>query len=47
MVDLLIGLATQAGARLGWRPEVVFPTLVKMMVEHDLALEAHKAGVNP
>jgi GDPmannose 4,6-dehydratase len=46
-VDLLIGDATKARERLGWRPEVDFPTLVKMMVEHDLALEAHKAGVNP
>jgi GDPmannose 4,6-dehydratase len=46
-VDLLIGDATKARERLGWHPEVDFPTLVKMMVEHDLALEAHKAGVNP
>jgi GDPmannose 4,6-dehydratase len=46
-VDLLIGDATKARERLGWQPEVDFPTLVKMMVEHDLALEAHKAGVNP
>ncbi len=46
-VDLLIGDATKARERLGWHPEVDFPTLVTMMVEHDLALEAHKAGVNP
>ena len=30
---------------LGWRPEVDFPTLVKMMVAHDLQTEASKAGV--
>jgi GDPmannose 4,6-dehydratase len=44
-VDLLIGDATKARTKLGWRPEVDFPTLVKMMVAHDLELEAAKAGI--
>ena len=44
-VDLLIGDATKARSELGWEPEVDFPTLVKMMVAHDLALEAAKAGI--
>ena len=46
-VDLLIGDASKARDRLGWRPEVDFSTLVRMMVEHDLELEAKKAGVSP
>ena len=44
-VDLLIGDATKARTKLGWEPEVDFPTLVKMMVAHDLQLEATKAGL--
>jgi GDPmannose 4,6-dehydratase len=44
-VDLLIGDATKARTVLGWRPEVDFPTLVKMMVDHDLRTEARKAGI--
>lgn len=39
-VDLLIGDASKARERLGWRPEVSFPELVSMMVEHDLEYEA-------
>jgi GDPmannose 4,6-dehydratase len=35
-VDLLVGDAAKARARLGWEPEVDFPTLVQMMVEADL-----------
>ena len=31
--------------KLGWKPEVDFPTLVRMMVENDLRLEAAKAGL--
>jgi GDPmannose 4,6-dehydratase len=46
-VDLLIGDATKARERLGWQPEVDFPTLVTTMVEHDLAVEARKAGARP
>jgi GDPmannose 4,6-dehydratase len=44
-VDLLIGDASKARSRLGWRPEIDFPTLVKMMVAHDLQIEARKAGI--
>ena len=44
-VDLLIGDASKARDRLGWRPEVDFSTLVGMMVEHDFELEAKKAGI--
>ncbi len=43
-VDLLIGDASKAREQLGWEPEVDFATLVKMMVEHDLALESAKLG---
>jgi GDPmannose 4,6-dehydratase len=44
-VDLLIGDASKARDRLGWQPEVDFPTLVSMMVRHDLEVEAAKAGI--
>ena len=42
-VDLLIGDPTKAKEQLGWEPEVDFPTLIGMMVENDLAIEAAKA----
>ena len=45
-VDLLIGDASKAKEKLGWEPEVSFPQLVKMMVEHDLAVEAAKAHLH-
>jgi len=35
-VDLLIGDASKAKAKLGWSPEVSFEQLVKMMVDADL-----------
>jgi GDPmannose 4,6-dehydratase len=35
-VDHLIGDATKAGAALGWRPEVDFAGLVRMMVDADV-----------
>jgi GDPmannose 4,6-dehydratase len=44
-VDLLIGDASKARSVLGWEPEVDFPALVKMMVAHDLEVEAAKAGL--
>jgi GDPmannose 4,6-dehydratase len=37
-VDLLIGDATKAHARLGWEPQVSFEELIFMMVDADLAL---------
>lgn len=45
-VDLLIGDASKAKEQLGWEPEVSFSQLVKMMVEHDLEVEAAKAHLH-
>jgi GDPmannose 4,6-dehydratase len=39
-VDILTGDASRAVSRLGWKPRVAFPELVRMMVESDLAEEA-------
>jgi len=41
-VDLLIGDSTKARTELGWKPEVDFPALIKMMVAHDLEFETSK-----
>lgn len=41
-VDLLIGDPTKAQNKLGWKREVDFPGLVKMMVQHDLDLEQER-----
>ncbi|MFM8311218.1 MAG: GDP-mannose 4,6-dehydratase [Ilumatobacteraceae bacterium] len=41
-VDLLIGDSTKARQKLGWSPEVDFASLITMMVQHDLAIEAAK-----
>ena len=41
-VELLIGDASKAKRHLGWEPEVDFPTLISMMVQHDLAWETAK-----
>ncbi len=35
-VDLLIGDSSRAQERLGWRPRVSFPELVRMMIDSDL-----------
>lgn len=37
-VDHLLGDATKAREKLGWRPKVTFEELVKMMVDHDMEL---------
>jgi GDPmannose 4,6-dehydratase len=37
-VDQLVGDATKAREKLGWEPQATFEGLVKMMVDHDLAL---------
>jgi GDPmannose 4,6-dehydratase len=37
-VDQLVGDATKAREKLGWEPHATFEGLVKMMVDHDLAL---------
>jgi GDPmannose 4,6-dehydratase len=34
-VDLLLGDASKARDKLGWRPKVGFGELVEMMVQHD------------
>jgi GDPmannose 4,6-dehydratase len=44
-VDLLIGNPEKARRELGWSPKVRFKELVKIMVEHDLALARHEAAV--
>jgi GDPmannose 4,6-dehydratase len=44
-VDLLIGDASKAHKKLGWKPRVSFEELVRMMYEHDLAEESAKAGL--
>ncbi len=38
-VDILLGNPAKAEKVLGWKREVDFPGLVRLMVEHDLALE--------
>ncbi len=43
-VDLLIGDAAKARARLGWEPTVSFEQLIAMMVESDLAEQKALAG---
>jgi GDPmannose 4,6-dehydratase len=43
-VDLLIGDPSKAKEKLGWEPDVDFATLINMMVDNDLAIEAAKAG---
>jgi GDPmannose 4,6-dehydratase len=44
-VDLLLGDATKANTRLGWKPRVGFKQLVKMMVEHDHQLATEERVV--
>ena len=41
-VDILTGDATKARTQLGWKPEVTFPELIRMMVEHDLTEESRR-----
>jgi GDPmannose 4,6-dehydratase len=43
-VDLLVGDATKARDRLGWRPTMGFAELVELMVDSDLALLRATAG---
>ncbi len=39
-----MGDASKARDKLGWAPELDFPGLVRLMVEHDLAREAARSG---
>jgi GDPmannose 4,6-dehydratase len=41
-VDILLGNPARAEQELGWERKVDFPGLVRLMVEHDLQLEADK-----
>jgi GDPmannose 4,6-dehydratase len=41
-VDLLVGDASKAREKLGWKPQMDFPALVTRMVEHDLGVERAK-----
>ena len=43
-VDLLQGDSSKAREKLGWKPEVEFPELIKMMVANDLKIEESKMG---
>lgn len=46
-VDLLIGDASKARARLGWRPRMSFEKLLTTMYESDLATERVQADIDP
>jgi len=45
-VDILIGRATKARAKLGWEPSVSFQELVEMMVESDVKLLKQENGLS-
>ncbi len=42
-VDALCGDASKAREKLDWAPKVDFPTLVRMMVDHDMELAKQEA----
>jgi GDPmannose 4,6-dehydratase len=44
-VDLLIGDASKAADKLGWKPTVGFTDLVEMMVDSDVTLQKKAAGL--
>ncbi len=46
-VDILTGDASKARAKLGWKPKVDFPELVRMMVASDLEIEAGDPSRRP
>jgi GDPmannose 4,6-dehydratase len=37
-VDLLVGDASKANTKLGWRPKTTFSELVRLMVDADVAM---------
>jgi GDPmannose 4,6-dehydratase len=45
-VDHLLGDASKARQKLGWKPEVTFKELVKLMVEHDLQMAERERALN-
>jgi GDPmannose 4,6-dehydratase len=44
-VDLLQGDATKARKKLGWKPKVMLPELVALMIDHDLELAREEVAV--
>ena len=44
-VDSLVGDASRIRARLGWKPEITFESLVREMIESDAALADRDALV--
>lgn len=42
-VDILLGNPAKAEKELGWKRKVDFPSLVSMMVQHDIGLEENKS----
>ena len=46
-VDILVGDASKAREKLGWKPTVGFKELVEMMVDADIKAEAEAAGLTP
>lgn len=42
-VDVLLGDPTKAGLKLGWKPTILFPALVELMVRCDLELARQEA----
>jgi GDPmannose 4,6-dehydratase len=43
-ISILLGDASKANAKLGWKPEVDFRQLIEMMVDADLESEGRKPG---
>lgn len=43
-ISILLGDASKAHAKLGWKPEVDFRQLIEMMVDADLESEGRKSG---
>jgi GDPmannose 4,6-dehydratase len=41
-VDIMLGDSSYARQKLGWKPTVTFPELVRRMVEADIALVSAK-----
>ncbi len=46
-VDLLVSDPSKASSRLGWKPSMNFPDLVKMMVDSDLAHYKGEKAITP
>jgi GDPmannose 4,6-dehydratase len=43
-VEVLLGDSSKAKRELGWEPEITFPELVRLMVDHDLKLAQQEAA---